>query len=145
MILSIFAPVARIIGIDYGTKRVGLAATDPLQIIVNPLETVETAELMAYLENYFKTEAVECIVVGEPMHRDGNPTYLTPIIEAFILKFKNKFPSIRVERQNEGFTSQEARNIILQSGLKKKKRRDKGLVDTISAVLILQDFLNHRY
>ncbi len=136
--------MARIIGIDYGTKRVGLSVTDPLKIIVNPLDTVPEKELLGFLESYFQEEEVECVVVGEPFHLDGTPSQITPQIEKFIADFKNKFPSISVERQDERFTSEEAKRIIRQSGAKKKQRRDKSLVDKISAVLILQDFLEHR-
>ncbi len=136
--------MARIMGIDYGTKRVGLSVTDPLKIIVNPLDTVPEKELLGFLESYFQQEEVECVVVGEPFHMDGTPSQITPQIEKFIADFKNKFPKIAVERQDERFTSEEAKRIIRQSGARKKQRRDKSLVDKISAVLILQDFLHHR-
>ncbi len=127
--------------IDYGTKRVGVAVTDPLQIIANGLETVPTTEIFNFLLQYLSEEAVGEMVVGMPYHLDGNPTFLSPLIEAFILKVKKQFPDLKVVTQDERFTSSDAKKIILQSGAKKKKRRDKSLVDKISAVLILQEYL----
>jgi len=135
----------RIIGIDYGTKRVGVAVTDSLQIIVNGLDTVPTGEIFDFLKKYMEDEEVECIVVGEPMHKDGNPAQIAHLVVGFIRKLKKLFPEIKVDTQDERFTSKDAKQIILQSGIKKKKRRnDKELVDKISAVLILQDYLGHR-
>ena len=131
-------------GIDYGTKRVGIAVTDPLQIIVNGLDTVPTPEIFDYLTNYIEQEDVECIVVGEPMHMDGTPAQIAHLIVGFKRKLKELFPDIKIDSQDERFTSREAKEIILKSGTKKKKRRDKSLVDKISAVLILQDYLGHR-
>ncbi len=136
--------MARILGIDYGTKRVGISATDPLQIIVNGLTTVPTSEIFEFLENYMEEEEVECIVVGEPMHEDGSPAQIAHLVVGFIRKIKKLYPDIKVDTQDERYTSREAKEIILQSGIKKKKRRDKGLVDEVSAVLILQDYLGHR-
>ena len=136
--------MARILGIDYGTKRIGIATTDPLQIIVTGLTTVATPKIFEFLEEYIKEEEVECIVVGEPMHKDGSPAQIAHLVVGFIRKIKKLYPDIKVDTQDERFTSQEAKEIILQSGLKKKKRRDKGLVDEVSAVLILQDYLGHR-
>ena len=136
--------VPRIIGIDYGTKRIGLAVTDPLQIIATGLTTVATPDIFTFLKQYMSEEEVECMVIGEPKHADGNPTHLTPKINLFIEQLNKLFPVLRIERQEERFTSRDARQIILESGAKKKKRQDKGLVDKISAVLILQDFLQHR-
>lgn len=134
----------RILAIDYGTKRTGLAVTDPLQIIASGLETVATAELISYLENYLNTEEVETIVIGEPFYPDGNPAQLAGTIRELAGKLQKRFPNVRVALQDERFTSEDAKAIILQSGIKKKKRREKALVDKISAVLILQDFLGHR-
>ena len=137
--------MARIIGIDYGTKRVGVSVTDTLQIIVNGLATVPTPEIFDFLEKYMEEEEVECIVVGEPMHKDGNPAQIAHLVVGFIRKLKKLFPEIKVDTQDERYTSRDARAIILQSGIKKKKRRnDKGLVDRVSAILILQDYLGHR-
>ncbi|MEM6964887.1 MAG: Holliday junction resolvase RuvX [Bacteroidota bacterium] len=137
--------MARILGIDYGTKRVGIAVTDPLQIIVNGLTTVPTDEIFEFLEKYTKEEGVESIVVGLPTNEDGTPAQIAHLIVGFIRKVKKLFPEMEVDTQDERYTSQDAKEIILQSGVKKKRRRkDKGLVDEVSAVLILQDYLGHR-
>ena len=127
--------------IDYGTKRVGVAVTDPLQIIANGLETVPTPEIFNFLKQYLIEEEVVEMVVGMPSHLDGNPTYVSPLIEEFIKKINKLFPALKVVTQDERFTSVDAKKIILQSGAKKKKRRDKSLVDKISAVLILQEYM----
>ncbi|HFC01245.1 MAG TPA: Holliday junction resolvase RuvX, partial [Phaeodactylibacter sp.] len=103
-----------------------------------------TPEIFDFLEKYIEEEEVECIVVGEPMHKDGNPAQIAHLIVGFIRKLEKLFPNIKIDRQDERFTSIEAREIILRSGLKKKQRRNKALVDEISAVLILQDYLGHR-
>lgn len=138
--------MARILAIDYGTKRIGVAVTDPLQIIANGLDTVPTEQIFEFLKNYLATEEVETIVVGEPMHLDGTPAQLAPQIGQFKKKLNELFPEVQVVSQDERFTSEDAKRIILQSGAKKKKRRDKALVDKISAVLILQEYLeNTRY
>ena len=134
-------PLARIIAIDYGTKRTGLAVTDPLQIIANGLDTVATKDLEEYLRQYLNQEEVETIVVGEPFYPDGNPAQIHPQVIGFVRKLKKLFPDIEVVTHDERYTSEEAKQVILQSGAKKKKRRDKGLVDKVSAVLILQDYL----
>lgn len=136
--------MSRILSIDYGLKRVGVAVTDPLQIIATGLATVDTKEILTFLKDYMNKEEVSCVVIGEPLHLDGSPTQIAPTINRFIEELIKLFPDLRVERQDERFTSRDAKQIILQSGAKKKKRRDKGLVDKISAVLILQDFLEHR-
>jgi len=127
--------------IDYGTKRVGVAVTDTLQIIANGLDTVPTGEIYDFLTTYMETEEVECMVVGEPLDLDGNPTDATPHVVGFVRKVEKLFPKIKVVTQDERFTSVDAKRIILESGAKKKKRRDKTLVDKISAVLILQEYL----
>ena len=133
--------MARILAIDYGTKRTGLAVTDPLQIIANGLDTVATQELEEYLKRYMDQEEVETIVVGEPFYPDGNPAQIHPQVIGFVRKLKKLFPDIEVVTHDERYNSEEAKQVILQSGAKKKKRRDKGLVDKVSAVLILQDYL----
>ncbi|MCB0579603.1 MAG: Holliday junction resolvase RuvX [Phaeodactylibacter sp.] len=131
----------RILAIDYGTKRTGLAVTDPLQIIASGLDTVATPELEEYLKQYLGQEEVETIVVGEPLYPDGNPAQIHPLVVGFVRKLKKLFPDIEVVTHDERYTSEEARQVILQSGARKKKRRDKSLVDKVSAVLILQDYL----
>jgi putative Holliday junction resolvase len=133
--------VARILSIDYGTKRTGLAVSDPLQIIATGLDTVATNDIFDYLKKYMEEEEVETIVVGDPMYPDGNPAQIAHLVVGFVRKLKKLYPDKEFVMQDERFTSVEAKKIILQSGAKKKKRRDKALVDKISAVLILQDYM----
>lgn len=135
--------MARILGIDFGVKRSGIAATDPFQIIVSALATVETKELRSYLERYLLEEKVEKLVIGLPKHRDGSYTDLKPDIDNFCQWVSLKYPNITIEQIDERFTSFLAKNVILDSGLKKKDRRDKMRLDKISAVLILQRYLGH--
>lgn len=136
--------MARIMAIDFGTKRTGLAVTDPLQIIPGGLATVETKTVMDYLDKYFKAEPVELVVIGEPVNHDGSETHATRPVAHFIEAFKKKFPQIPVTTADERFTSKMARRSMLEMGLSKKKRRDKALVDEISAIIILQDYLASR-
>ena len=131
----------RVLSIDYGTKRTGIAVSDPLQIIATGLDTVPTHQLMAFLKNYMQEEDVETIVVGEPFQPDGTPSQISHLILGFVRQLRKEFPDINIERVDESYSSEEAKAIIFRSGAKKKKRREKGLVDKISAVLILQDFL----
>ena len=133
--------MARIIGIDYGTKRTGLATTDPLQIIASPLETVETSKVFDFLTNYFFTEEIERIIVGEPKKLDDSEADIMPKIRLFVAELTRLFPEIPVEFQDERFTSADAKRIILASGIPKMKRRDKGLVDKISASIILKEWM----
>lgn len=135
--------MARILSIDYGKKKTGLAVTDPLQIIATGLDTVATPKLKEYLESYFLREEVEKIVIGYPTHKDGNPTFLTKEIDKLIQSLHKKFTSLQIERVDESFSSVRAREVIRMSGAKKKVRRDKELVDKISAVIILQEYLGH--
>lgn len=135
--------MARILGIDYGTKRTGLAATDPLQIIVSGVDTIPTAEIFDYLKTYLKTEEVEKIVIGEPFYPDGNPAQIHHLVVGFSRKLQKFYPHIEIALHDERFTSEAAKAVIFNSGAKQKKRRNKGLVDKISAVLILQDYLGH--
>lgn len=135
--------MARILSIDYGRKRCGIAATDPFQIIVSPVDTVAAQDLFGYLVDYMSSEEVEKIVFGRPTHADGNETFLMDDIRSFVARIEKKFPDMKIDFQEESFTSMEAKNIIMMSGAKKKKRRDKELVDRVSAVLILQKYLKH--
>jgi putative Holliday junction resolvase len=128
-------------GIDYGTKRTGIAVTDPLQIIASALTTMPTAEVFVFLEKYLAEEEVEVIVVGEPMYPDGNPAQIAPLVKGFVNQLKKRFPQTEVVMQDERFTSEAAKQVILQSGVGMKKRRDKSLVDKISAALILEDYM----
>lgn len=135
--------MARIVCIDYGIKRCGIAATDPFQIIVSAVDTIETAKLMDFLDNYLANESVEKLVVGLPVHKDGNFTGLKTNIDDFVQKFKTKFAHIPVDFADEQFSSVHAKKIILGIGIKKEKRKDKALIDKISAVIILQRYLKH--
>lgn len=136
--------VARVLAIDYGTKRTGIAVTDPLKLIASPLETVPTATLLDFLEAYVADESVEAIVVGEPLHADGNPTQIHHLVVGLVRKLRKTYPEITVELHDESFTSEDAKKVILQSGTRKKKRRDKSLVDKVSAALILSDYLESK-
>ena len=134
--------MGRIMAIDYGTKRTGIAVTDPLKIIANGLDTVTTDKLWAFLETYLTQEVVECIVFGEAKRRDGSPNKNQHFIIGLMRKIKKAYPTIKIDTFDERYTSMRAKEIILQSGTRKKKRRQKkGLVDKISAVLILQDYM----
>ena len=135
--------MARILSIDFGMKRCGLAVTDPLQIIVNPLTTVSKSELLLYLKKYMESEEVEKVVIGLPVHRDGTFTNLKQEIDKFVVQFEKDLPGIEIDFADERFTSVEAKEIIFRSQVSKKKRRDKSLVDKISATLILQRYLQH--
>jgi len=128
-------------GIDYGTKRTRIAVTDPLQIIASGLKTVPTTELMAFFEAYLLTEVVERVVFGEQLHKDGKPNHFNGQIHAFAKKLQTKYPELDIVFWDERYTSVEAKKVILMSSVKKKKRRDKSLVDTISAALILKDYM----
>ncbi|MEQ8705021.1 MAG: Holliday junction resolvase RuvX [Phaeodactylibacter sp.] len=138
--------MARILSIDYGTKRTGLAVTDPLQIIPTGLDTVPTSELETYLQAYLAQEEVETIVVGEPLYPDGNPAQIHHMVVGLARKLRKLFPGVEVVMQDERFTSEEAKAVIRQSGARQKKRKDKALIDKVSAVLILRDYLEqNRY
>jgi putative pre-16S rRNA nuclease len=134
----------RILAIDYGTKRVGLAVTDPNQIIATGLTTVHSAEVIAYLKKYLAIEPVECFVVGEPRQMDYTASQSTGEIEKFIVALKKNFPLIPVERIDERFTSKMAQQSILASGARKKERQNKALVDMTSAIIILQSYMNRK-
>ena len=134
--------MARILALDYGKIRTGIAVTDDLQLIASGLTTVETKELIPFLEKYLKEETVERFVVGQPKQMDNSPSESEELIQGFLKKLMAVFPAIPVERQDERFTSKMAFQSMLDSGVKKKKRRDQALVDEISATLILQAYLN---
>jgi putative Holliday junction resolvase len=136
--------MGRILSIDYGGKRTGLAVTDPLKIIATGLCTVETPKLMAFLKEYFSREAVEQVIIGMPLNWDETATHATPLVEKFILSFKKNFPAIPVQEVDERYTSKLATQAMLQMGLKKKDRRNKAMVDEIAATIMLQDYLQHR-
>lgn len=133
--------MGRILAIDYGSKRVGLAVTDPLRMIASGLDTVHSKDLIVFLENYFKKEMVDVVVVGEPRTLDNQASDSARFIEPFVTHLKRKFPAIKVVRFDERFTSSLAHQAMLMGGLKKKDRQNKELVDKISATIILQDYL----
>jgi putative Holliday junction resolvase len=131
----------RILAIDYGTKRIGIAVTDPLKIVANTLTTVETKNAIEFLKNYMATEAVETIVVGKPMRLDGSDTHATLPTEKFVSLLRQTFPQVQVVKVDERFTSAIAQRAMLEMGMKKKDRQKKEHVDQISAALILQTYL----
>jgi putative Holliday junction resolvase len=133
--------MARILAIDYGTKRVGLAVTDTLQIIASGLQTIHSKDLMAFLKEYFRKEEVECVVVGEPKQMNNEPSEAAKYVDIFLKHFKKEFPEMKVERIDERFTSKMAFQTMIDGGLKKMQRRNKELVDEISAVIILQSYM----
>lgn len=134
--------MARILAIDYGLKRTGIAVTDPLKIIASPLITVETADLMDFLTGYFQNEDVEAIVIGDPKNMDNTPSEISNDVEVIIRSLQKSFPAKKVHKVDERFTSKIAQRSILASGKKKKDRRDKSLIDRVSAALILQQYLD---
>jgi putative Holliday junction resolvase len=134
----------RLLAIDYGTKRCGIAVSDPLQIIAQGLTTVHSKDILAFLETYFQKEAVETIVVGDPKRMNGEATDATVHVNAFVKKLKEKFPAMKIERIDERFTSKMAFQTMIDSGLKKKARQNKELVDEISATIILQSYMAGR-
>lgn len=135
----------RILSIDYGSKRTGIAVTDPLQIIANGLVTVATVDLYAYVEDYIKREAVERIVIGKPMQPNGKPSENLARVENFYNRWRNHHPEVPIEYYDERFTSILAHRAMIEGGVKKKVRKEnKGLVDEISATIILQDYLQSR-
>lgn len=133
--------MARILSIDYGGKRTGIAVTDPFQIIATGLCTVETPKLMAFLKEYFLKESVELVIIGMPTNWDDSATHATPLVKKFIGQFKTNFPQMPVKEVDERYTSKLASQAMLQMGLKKKDRRKKGLVDEIAATIMLQEHL----
>jgi len=133
--------LGRIIALDFGEKRTGIAVTDPLKIIASGLTTVATKDLLTYLSDYFNKEQVAVIVLGEPKQMNGTPSESEQFIQPFLVKLKEAFPHINIERQDERFTSKLAFKSMLDTGLKKKHRKNKALVDEISATIILQAYL----
>jgi putative holliday junction resolvase len=136
--------MARIVAIDYGTKRTGLAVTDESETFAFGLDTVTTHDLERYLKNYAQTNSISGFVVGEPRDMQNQPTHATSHIEGFIKRLLKIFPGIPVYRMDERFTSKMASRSILESGIKKMARRDKALVDMVSATIILQSWLEQK-
>ncbi len=133
--------MARILAFDYGTKRIGMAVTDPLQIIATSLDTVHPKDVIEYLKKYLLTEQVEAFVIGDPKQMDGTPSDSAQHVKGFATLLKKSFPDIPRHWVDERFTSKMAHQAIMQSGLKKQDRRDKERVDTIAATIILQYFM----
>lgn len=131
----------RVLCLDYGKRRTGVATTDPLRIIATSLGMVETSKLMDFLRNYFKQEAVSKVLIGYPLNTDDSPTHATPLVEGFIKAFKKLFPAIPIETIDERFSSKLASQAISGMGLKKKDRERKGIIDEVSAVMLLQEWL----
>lgn len=136
--------MARILSIDYGKKRTGLAVTDPLQLIAGGLATVATSELFEWLSQYVSRESVERIVIGEPRQPNGQPSENLLRVQQFVSRWRKQMPQIPIEYYDERFTSVLAHQAMLEGGLKKKARQDKALVDEISATIILQDYMRSR-
>ena len=131
----------RILALDYGKKRTGIAVTDPLQLIASPLDTVDSKELIGYLKKYFAREQVVQVIIGYPLNFDDSPTDATPLVEKFIPKFRHVFPQIPIDTVDERLSSRMASQAISRMGLGKKAREDKGLIDVTSAVILLQEYL----
>ncbi len=131
----------RVLAIDYGAKRTGLAVTDPLKIIASPLEALLTVQLEAFLKDYFDKEEVEIVVIGMPKNTDGSNTNATQLVNAFINRFRKVFPDKQLILHDERFTSKLAFNSMITGGLKKKDRQNKGTIDKVSATIILQSYL----
>lgn len=134
--------MARIISLDYGTKRTGVAVTDPLKIIASPLTTIASAELRPWLKHYFEKEVVERIIIGLPFSLDGTHTHATKPVMDMVRLLKKDFPHIPVETVDEQFTSKMAVQTLVASGLKKKDRQKKELIDQTAATIMLQDYLH---
>lgn len=131
----------RIVAFDYGTKRIGIAVTDPMKLIATPLATVHPKDIWTFLDNYIKDEDVETFVVGKPLQMDGTASQSAQHIVGFIRKLKKVYPGIQIIEIDERFTSKIASRVIAESGLKKSKRREKGLVDSVAATIILQTYM----
>jgi putative Holliday junction resolvase len=131
----------RILSIDYGAKRTGLAVTDPLQIIATGLTTIETPKLIPFLKDYFKKEQVELIIMGEPKNWDESDTHATPLVRKAVERLKKEFPAIPIKMVDERYTSKMASQAMIDMGLKKKQRQNKALVDEIAATIMLQEYL----
>lgn len=133
--------MGRIMALDYGQKRVGIAVTDELQLIANALTTIHSKDIMNFLQDYIKKENVECIVVGEPKQMNNTPSESVKFIDPFVRRLVKTFPGMKIERYDERFTSKMAFQTMIDAGLKKKDRRNKELVDAISATIILQSYM----
>ena len=136
--------MAKALGIDYGTKRTGIAITDELQIIASCLTTVSTKQLDNFIAKLLNQHDIECFVIGDPKNLDGSSTNSSPYVEIFVRKLRDTYPEIVIHRVDERFTSKIAKQSIIKSGVNRKKRQDKKLVDKISATIILQSYLANK-
>lgn len=136
--------MGRILALDYGTKRVGIAATDPLQIIASALTTVHPNELMDFLKKYMETETVDCIVIGDPKRLNNEPAQAAAGANQLTERLKKQFPQVQVDRMDERFTSKLAFGAMIEGGLKKKQRADKAMIDKVSATIILQSYMEQQ-
>lgn len=133
--------MARILCIDYGGKRTGIAVTDPLQIIATGLTTIDTKDFIPFLKKYTETENVELFIIGDPKNWDDTDTHATPLVKLAIKRLEKEFPKIPIKKVDERYTSKMAKDAMLEMGLKKKDRRNKKLVDEIAATIMLQEYL----
>jgi putative Holliday junction resolvase len=136
--------MSRILCIDYGKKRTGIAVTDPLQIIATGLTTVDSLELISFLKKYFLQEEVELIVIGDPKNLDDSDTHATPLVKQIIKRLEKEFPKIPIKKVDERFTSKMAKRAMLDMGMKKKDRRNKRNVDEIAATIMLQQYMEEK-
>lgn len=136
--------MARILAIDYGLKRTGIAVTDPLQIIAQGLTTVESPRLINFLKDYISKEPVELFIIGEPKNWDDSDTHATPLVEAIIIRLIKNFPKIPIKKVDERYTSKMASRAMIDMGMKKSQRRNKALVDEIAATIMLQEYLQQQ-
>ena len=133
--------MARILAIDYGLKRTGIAVTDPLQIIATGLTTVESPKLIIFLKEYMRNEVVELMLIGEPKNWDDSDTHATPLVRQIVRRLEREFPAVPLKLVDERFTSKLASRAMIEMGMKKKQRRNKALVDEIAATILLQEYL----
>ena len=131
----------RIVCMDYGLKRTGIAVTDPLQIIATGLTTVDSKDVIQFLKSYFQKEQVELLVIGEPKNLDDSDTHATPLVKNFIIKLKKEFPHIAIKTVDERYTSKMAKQAMIEMGMKKKERLNKRNVDEIAATIMLQEYM----
>ena len=141
---NILIPMSRILAIDYGGKRTGLAVTDPLQIIATGLATIASRELIPFLKTYMLSEPVERIIIGMPTNWDDTDTHATPLVKGVISKLQRAFPGMPIQPVDERYTSKMAKNAMLEMGMKKKQRRVKENVDIIAATILLQEYLQSK-
>lgn len=133
--------MGRILAIDYGGKRTGIAVSDPLQIIASALTTIETHKLLAFLKDYFSKEQVDQVIIGMPLNWDDSATHATPLVKGFIKTFKKNFPTMPITEVDERYTSKMASQAMVEMGMKKKQRQDKKMVDQIAATIMLQEYM----